>query len=410
VKFTTDAVAALTMPRNKTDHIEWDSALPGFGVRMRGTDKHYSKSWHIQYRVNQQQRKESLGDTRKVALDAARKIARQRFAQAQLGTDPVAQRNQAKAAAKAKRSTIASVATLYLEDKQQKVAEGKRRARTYTQSRLHLLGPHWAPIANRPIDELKREEIAARLKEIIKEHGRTAARRARDNLSALYSWSMREGFCEKNPVMGTNNPTEGDKPRDRVLEDFELATIWNACADDDFGCIIKLLVLTGCRREEIGGLRWSEIDLATGTITIPATRTKNYRTHKLKVPQIALDILRSIERRDGRDFVFGARGSAYCAWSYATGALLLRIATNSKPLAHWTLHDLRRTMRTGLSRLGVPPHVAELCINHTRKNSVEATYDRYSYEKEIANALARWADHVGDVVEGRQRKVVPLRA
>jgi hypothetical protein len=193
------------MPADKTDHIEWDSTLPGFGVRLRGA----AKSWIIQYRVGQQQRKESLGDVRKVGLDAARKIARTRFAQAELGTDPVA----VKTAAKAKKLTVVAVAKLYLEDKEAKVEEGKRRPRTYAQSKLHLQdGPHWAPLADRPLSELKREDIAARLKEMIKQHGRTAARRARDNLSAMYSWAMREGLCDKNPVIGTNIQPKATSP------------------------------------------------------------------------------------------------------------------------------------------------------------------------------------------------------
>jgi integrase len=194
------------------------------------------------------------------------------------------------------------------------------------------------------------------------------------------------------------------------LADWELAAVWNACLGDDFGRIIRLLILTGCRREEIGALRWSENDLNAGTMTIPGERTKNYRAHKLTLPPAALEILNSIERHEGRDYVFGDRGGAYSAWSYSTKALNLRIALKGRSPAHWTLHDLRRTMRTGLSRLGIPPHVAELCINHSRKNSVEATYDRYSYEPEVARALARWADFVLAVVEGREAKVVALRS
>ena len=84
------------------------------------------------------------------------------------------------------------------------------------------------------------------------------------------------------------------------------------------------------------------------------------------------------------------------------------IAAEGTPLLHFVLHDMRRTMRTGLGKLGVPPHVAELCINHARK-SIEAVYDRHTYEREIKAALALWAEHVIAVVEGRERKVVSLR-
>ncbi len=84
------------------------------------------------------------------------------------------------------------------------------------------------------------------------------------------------------------------------------------------------------------------------------------------------------------------------------------VEAEGKPLAPWTLHDLRRTMRTGLGKVGVQPHIAELCINHV-KGGVEAIYDRHKYQREIKSALALWSDHVQSIVEARDRKVVPLR-
>ncbi len=196
--------------------------------------------------------------------------------------------------------------------------------------------------------------------------------------------------------MATNNPAQGIMPRDRVLTDQELAAVWRSCADDDFGRIVKLLILTGCRREEIGGLKWSEIDLDTGGMTIPGERTKNHRTLILTLPPMAIDILRSIPVKDGRDFVFGSTGGAYSAWSYATTARQPRInMAEGRPLPHWTLHDLRRTFRTGLGRLGVQPHVAERCMGHVQ-GGVERIYDRHKYQDEIKFALAQC--HVTKIV------------
>jgi integrase len=218
--------------------------------------------------------------------------------------------------------------------------------------------------------------------------------REKCGLGALFGWSMREGLCEVNPVMATNNPAQGIMPRDRVLTDQELAAVWRSCADDDFGRIVKLLILTGCRREEIGGLKWSEIDLDTGVMTIPGERTKNHRTLILTLPPMAIDILRSIPVKDGRDFIFGS----YSARSYATTALHLRInMAEGRPLPHWTLHDLRRTFRTGLGRLGVQPHVAERCVGHVQ-GGVERIYDRRKYQDEIKFALVQWAYHVTKIV------------
>jgi integrase len=221
-------------------------------------------------------------------------------------------------------------------------------------------------------------------------------------LSALYGWAMREGLVEYNPVIATNSPDESAKARERVLADQELATVWNACADDDFGRIIQLLILTGCRRSEIGGLMWSDINFVSAVLTIPGERIKNGRTFEITLPSPALDILRAVPRREGRAYVFGTSGPGFTPWSVATAALRRQI---DPPLEAWTLHDLRRTFRTGVGRLGVQPHICEMLINHV-KGGVEAVYDRGRYEREKRAALALWADHVLAVVEGRDSKVL----
>ena len=397
MKFTTDSISALRLPAGKQDQFEWDDALPGFGVRLRGD----SKRWVIQYRVGAQQRRESLGDVRKVKLDDARRIARQRFAQAELGTDPALERAKARSAAAAIKLTMANIAARYLDAKRDTL-----RGSTYARAERYFT-VLFAPLADQPIDSIKRADVAARLQDISKAHGRSAAHGARANLSALFNWAIREGLCDANPVSHTNDPSAGIKPRERVLTDQELVAVWNACADDDFGRIVRLLILTGCRREEIGGLRWSEID--SGVMTIPGERTKNHRALALTLPSVALDILQSAKRRE-REYVFGNRGGSFCGWSYATIALNARItAAEGKPLAHWTLHDLRRTFRTGIGKLGVRPDVAELCINHVRTD-IQAVYDRHTYQREIGQALALWADHVLAAVENRAHKIVPLRS
>ena len=224
----------------------------------------------------------------------------------------------------------------------------------------------------------------------------------------MFSWAMREGLCEANPVLATNDPAAGILPRDRVLSDDEIRIVWNACGDDAAGRIVRLLLLTGCRRDEIGALKWSEIE--AGLLTIPGTRTKNGRALVLPLPAVAIELLATVPKQNGGDFVFGRGGDTpFSGWSAAKLYLDARIViTTGKALPHWTLHDLRRSMRSGLGRLGVPPHIAELAINHV-KGGVEAIYDRYRYQHEIGAALARWAEHVLAVVEGRESKVVTLQ-
>jgi integrase len=272
---------------------------------------------------------------------------------------------------------------------------------------------HWAPLRNRPLDgdgKVGRADIAARLQELTKTHGRVSARVARRNLSALYNWSLREGICEgPNPVIHTNDPGEGLQPRDRILNDDEIRTVWHACRDDDFGRLVRLLLLTGCRREELAGLLWSEINCDTGVLTIPGERTKNHRTLELTLPPLAIEILRSIPRRVDRDYVFGSGRTGFSAFSYSMMALNSRIVeAEGKALPRFTLHDLRRTFRSGLGRLGIRPDIAELCIGHA-KGGVEAIYDRHRYQREIKTALATWAAHVATIAAGGESNIVALR-
>jgi integrase len=399
MKFNTKTAERLTMPDGKTDHIEWDQETPGFGLRLRGD----TKRWVVQYRIGPQQRREAIGDARKVSLDDARKIARQRFAQVELGVDPAADRAKARAEAAATKLTLAYVAERYLDARKAAMRPSTLRAAVYHFDVL------WKPLRNRPIETIKRADVAARMGEIAKTNGRVTAARARGNLSTMYSWAMREGLCDANPVAATNDPSDGIKSRERTLDDTELRVIWNASRDEDFGRVVRLLILTGCRRSEIGGLRWSEIDLDTGIMIIPGSRTKNHKALELTLPPAALDILRFVPRRNGSDHVFGRRGTGFVGWSYPLSTLNLRIAeVEGKPLAPWSLHDVRRTMRSGLGKLGVRPDVAERVIGHHRGSSVEAIYDRYRYASEIAVALAMWADHVMAEVEGRTSNVVPL--
>jgi integrase len=131
------------------------------------------------------------------------------------------------------------------------------------------------------------------------------------------------------------------------LSDDELRAVWNACGDDHYGRIVKLLALTGCRRDEIGGLRWSEVNLNAATITLPAERTKNGHRHVVPLAPAAVDILSTIERVVGRDFVFGQYGQGFSGWADKKQKL-------GDSVGSWVLHDLRRTFRTGLGKLGVP--------------------------------------------------------
>lgn len=259
---------------------------------------------------------------------------------------------------------------------------------------------------------LCRADVATRLRSISQESGHVTADRARASLSAMINWSIREGMVEHNPVLATNKYA-GRVERDRVLSDSELGEIWAACLDDDYGNIVKLLMLLPARRQEIADLAWQELDLAKQVWTLPPTRSKNNRSHAMPLGDIAWSILHAVRSRGGRDLLFGRSRGGFSGWSKSKAALDARILTNrlmtnamSQPLA-WRLHDLRRTCATRLAELGVPPHVIEALLNHIsgHKSGVAGVYNRATYEPDKKNALTRWETHLRQLFAAAPAKV-----
>jgi integrase len=203
----------------------------------------------------------------------------------------------------------------------------------------------------------------------------------------MFTWAIGEGLCDQNPVAGTNKQEENG-PRERSLSDVEAAAVWLAAPENDYGRIVRLILLTGCRRKEISWLQWSEIDLKEKTITLPGERTKNKQTHVVPLSDLAVAILKDIPQRANRDFVFGVGRGGYSGWARSKAEFDALVG-----LKDWTLHDLRRTVRTGLGKLGVQPHVAEAALNHLPPKLIR-TYDRNTYAAEKRDALDKWAAHL----------------
>ena len=190
--------------------------------------------------------------------------------------------------------------------------------------------------------------------------------------------------------------------------DEELAAIWRAAGDGQYGAIVKLLMLTGARRDEIASLRWSEIDLEAATITLPPARTKNRREHLIPLSEPALAILAAQPRRmeaDGSErahvFGYGARG--FQDWSGSKRDLDERIVAARKGKAiDWTLHDFRRSLSTALhDRFAVPPHVVEAILGHVggHKSGMAGIYNKALYLDQRRSTLRDWAAHIKRLVE-----------
>jgi len=371
------------------DKIEWDAKLPGFGLRSRNG----KRTWIFQYKFGDQNRRIKLGGP-ELSRDKARQLAiaeKGKLAAAKLGhgLDPAAERDKRKAEAKPQPKSakaFASIIPLYLDARRGSFAS------SFYIAQERYFNRHWIALHDIPLADITRADIAESMTVMAKDNGPVAANRARSALSKLYAWAIGEGLCDSNPVIGTNKRDEKG-PRERSLSNAEVAQVWLGAGDDDYGRILKLLLLTGCRRAEIGDLKWSEIDLEARTITLPGERTKNGQQHVVALTDSAIAILMGIERRADREYVFGhTRAGGFCAWSVSK-----REFDKALKLEPWTVHDLRRTVRTGLGDLGVQPHIAEAVINHLPPKLIR-TYDRNKYESEKRAALDQWATHLKSVV------------
>jgi len=262
---------------------------------------------------------------------------------------------------------------------------------------------------------LRRADVAARLASIAHDNGLVAANRARAALSASFSWAIGEGLTDVNPVIGTNKACD-EISRDRVLSDEELRLIWRHVGEGEYGAIVRLLMLTGQRREEVGGMRWSELSLAKGVWAIDASRTKNQRPHVVHLSTPAVEILQAQGQRGGRGLVFGAGAGPFQGWANAKKALDTRMqkalgeTCGKRLMQPWRLHDLRRTAATRMADLGVQPHLIEATLNHIsgHKSGVAGIYNRASYEPEKRAALDLWANCVISLVEDRPSNVALL--
>lgn len=326
--------------------------------------------------------------------ELARREAKRLLGLVANGKDPADEKAKARLQAT---DTLSVIADQYLRNAKERLMH-----RTYSEVERYLL-VSWTPLHPVSVFHITRRHSSARIADIASVHGAVSAACARTALSSMFNWAIREGLdIAANPVLGTNQPAQ-PASRERVLTESELSAIWQACGDDDCGRIVRLLLLTAQRRDEVGSLQWTELDTRLELWTLPATRTKNHREHLLPLVPAALALLPP--RRNDRIFLFGdgPRRSGdphrgFSGWSKSKAALDERIAeVLGEPLPHWTVHDLRTSAATMMAdRLGVLPHIVEAILNHVSGHRAGAAgvYNRARYAAEMREALERWAEHV----------------
>ena len=357
----------------------YDARIRGLAVRIspKGT-----KSFVVWYRIGSKARRLTLGRFPTMSLAEARKRAQEALIQVADGKDPAAEKQRARTdyGGMLFGPLVNEFIAIY----------ARRKTRRWRETEQVLKREFVCNWERWPIQTISRQDVIKVLNSIVDRGSPSAANRALAIIRRMFNWILEQGHLDHSPCLGVKAPSKL-KSRDRVLGDAELARVWAAAElmGYPFGHIVQLLILTGQRRNEVTGMRWVELDLTKGVWTIPAERTKAARTHELPLSQAAIKLLQGLPKMHG-DLVFPARGkdnpaSGFSKWKRHLDALA--------GLSDWRVHDLRRTVASGMAQLKIPPHVIERVLNHTTGTlgGVAGVYNRFGYLDEMRAALELWA-------------------
>jgi integrase len=393
----------VAVPKGRRDVLVWDTKTPGFFLRKFASGR---AMWGVRYHVGRKQRRVHLYDAgERGTLAKARNAAADVRAKARLGSDVVAERTAA-AEASAKAVTLGKLIERYLDDRRP-----AWRPRYYLEIHRHLT-KDWKLLAATAIRAVTRQNIVDVIDAIAVDQGRVAADRAKTALSGAFVWAIDKGHCDATPVLHIKRRAKNGS-RERTLTADELKEVWLAAEDvgGDYGLIVKLLILTGQRRDEIGRLAWAEVrengdDMR---IELPGERTKNHKPHIVPLSAEAVVGLPPRPDTSDRAMVFGRRlVKGFSGWSKCKVELDQAIAAARRKrrikdaMPPWRLHDLRRTFVTMVGELGfAPPHVVEAIVNHVSgtKAGVAGTYNKALYLEERKQALVAWGRHVTKLVK-----------
>jgi integrase len=361
-----------------------------------------AKSWCLRYRRKSDGRPRKLTFDGELTLHDARAKAAEALRQVKAGGDPAADKQhdreaRRKAAAERAADTVDNLLAQFIE------LHAKRKTRTWRHTELsfskHVL-PGWS---GRSVHDIKKRDIIALIEGVAVDRP-IQANRLRALVHKFFAWCVERDVLSVSPCAGVKPPAP-ERQRDRVLSDKEIISFWNVTANDPAGPMLRTLLLTGQRRGEVSGMRRSEIDETAHTWTLPAGRTKNRRAHIVPLSSQVWSIVEAMPRIHGSDFVFAAMSDRQ-----GHGRIKKRLDGRMSAAEHWRVHDLRRTVATGLQRLGVRLEVTEAVLNHTSgsRAGIVGVYQRHDWADEKRDALQRWADHIDTLVIGKPAKVVRL--
>jgi integrase len=378
-----------------------DSSLPGLAFRVSAKtvgNPEGRRDWLLRYRPRgQEQRAVALGTYPAVSLSNARHRAGEIVAAAKRGVDLIAAEErevEAARAAEAKARPLSEIANAYLESVKHLRSWRDIESRT----RCHII----PKLGKKPIGEIARAHVVEFLDGLGEQGLRHQVNRCRETLRVIFAFAIERELINLNPVIGVSK-RKVEIPRDRTLTADELAALWQAIEKlpELPRAYFRVVLLTGARRNEVGGMPWSELDLNAGLWRLPAERNKSGRAFEIPLSRPVVETLRALPRIG--PIVFSLDGKR----PMTLHQLIERVRSEAG-LLDVRLHDLRRTLRTGLAELGVNFEIAERVLNHAMP-SLQAVYNRHNYLAEKRSALTLWADHVLGLAEKREATVVAFR-
>ena len=381
-------------PRGRVDYT--DAAFPGFRLRVteRGT-----KSFALITRLRGKQIRVTLGRHPVLTLAKAREAARDALQAIELGVDPREAKRRAKAPAT---DMFAAVVQDFI-----KRHVRKKRLRTqveYERPIRDYLVPRWGELR---VGDITRRDIIDLVDDIADEGKPIAARRCYAIIRKFFNWAVSRGMLDYSPAVIASEDLPGrETKRDRTLSDEEIKALWPACdkLGYPFGPMLKLLLVTGQRRNEVATMRWLDADLEMGIWSLAGEVTKAGRAHIVPLSPLALEILSSLPRFDG-EFVFSTTGGERPVSGFSR---FKHRADELAGIENWRVHDLRRTAATEMRRLGIGRDVVGAVLNHAPRGVTAEVYDKYDLLNEKLRAFDTWGRKLESLIRPVPEKVVPI--
>jgi integrase len=387
----TDSKVKSLRPK-QSRYIVWEEGGTGLGVRVSPADR---KSFIYMYRFEGKPRMMTLGPYPKLKLVSARLKVAQAKERLSKEIDPGQELLDAKESARGAHS-IKALIDEYIE----KWAKPRKRSWKEDERILRKdVQPIWG---RKKAETIKRRDIVLLLDEIVDRGAPIQANRTLAVIRKMFNFALSRGILEQSPCVQIPAPSK-ENQRDRVLSDEEIRTIWLSLEDagmvQGIQLVLKLQLITGQRKGEIVGAEWNDINLKQGWWTIPKEKAKNNLPHRVPLSPLALKILKETKALSkDSSFLFPSPTKEN---AHITEPAIDRAIRNNRELFdidHFVPHDLRRTVASQITAMGIPRLTVSKILNHV-ESGVTAVYDRHSYDKEKQKALDKWSKRLEKIVK-----------